>query len=116
MVIGLALSLGITRVINFTHGEAIMLGAYGAYWALALFGIDPLIALPGLVILGTIAGYIVFRVRDRAGARRPAGEPDTAHVRHRPRAAERRAHPVDRQRALDQPRLIRSPRLNLAIS
>lgn len=62
MVIGLALSLGITRVINFTHGEAIMLGAYGAYWALALFGIDPLIALPGLVILGTIAGYIVFRL------------------------------------------------------
>lgn len=61
MVIGLALSLGITRVINFTHGEAIMLGAYGAYWALALFGIDPLIALPGLVILGTIAGYIVFK-------------------------------------------------------
>jgi branched-chain amino acid transport system permease protein len=61
MAIGLALSLGITRVINFTHGEAIMLGAYGAYWALALFGIDPLIALPGLVILGTIAGYIVFK-------------------------------------------------------
>lgn len=30
MASGLALSLGITRVINFAHGESIMLGAYGA--------------------------------------------------------------------------------------
>jgi len=62
MVIGLALSLGITRVINFTHGEAIMLGAYGAYWALALLGVDPLIALPFLVIIGTAAGYVLFKL------------------------------------------------------
>jgi branched-chain amino acid transport system permease protein len=61
MAIGLTLSLGITRVINFSHGETIMLGAYGAYFSLALFGIDPLIALPFVMIIAGIAGYFVFR-------------------------------------------------------
>jgi branched-chain amino acid transport system permease protein len=62
MVVGLALSLGVTQVINFTHGEAIMLGAYGAYWALTLLGLDPLLALPFLMILGAVAGYALFKV------------------------------------------------------
>jgi branched-chain amino acid transport system permease protein len=62
MVIGLSLSFGITRVINFAHGEAIMLGAYGAYWAMTLWNVDPLIAMPALMVLGGIAGYILFRI------------------------------------------------------
>lgn len=61
MVMGLSLSFGITRVINFAHGEAIMLGAYGAYWAMTLSNIDPLIAMPFLMVLGGIAGFIIFR-------------------------------------------------------
>jgi branched-chain amino acid transport system permease protein len=62
MVIGLSLSFGITRVINFAHGEAIMLGAYGAYWAMTLWNVDPLIAMPVLMLLGGIAGYVLFRI------------------------------------------------------
>ena len=62
MVMGLSLSLGITRVINFAHGEAIMLGAYGAYWAMNLINVDPVIAMPFLMIIGGIVGYIIFEV------------------------------------------------------
>jgi branched-chain amino acid transport system permease protein len=62
MAIGLALSLGITRVINFAHGESIMLGAYGAYFAFAIAGIDPLIALPFVMLISGIVGYYVFRL------------------------------------------------------
>jgi branched-chain amino acid transport system permease protein len=62
MVIGLALSLGITRVINFVHGEAIMLGAYAAYWGLVMLKVDPLLAVPAVALLGTTTGFIVFKI------------------------------------------------------
>lgn len=65
MVIGLSLGFGIIRVINFAHGEAIMLGAYGAFWASQIAGMDPLVALPLVMIVGLVAGLLVFRVAIR---------------------------------------------------
>lgn len=62
MVIGLSLSFGIIRIINFAHGEAIMLGAYGAYWALHGGGIDPLIALPAVMVLGAALGFGIYKL------------------------------------------------------
>jgi len=60
--VGLSLSFGVTRIINFAHGEAVMLGAYGAFWALTLLHLDPLLALPFLMAAGTAAGYALFRL------------------------------------------------------
>ncbi len=62
MAIGLALSFGVTRVINFAHGEAVMLGAYGAYSLFTLSGLDPLIAMPLLMVLGCLLGMLLFKV------------------------------------------------------
>ena len=62
MVIGLALSFGVTRVINFTHGEAVMLGAYGVFTVFVAYGIDPLIAMPFLMIAGCLLGMGLFRI------------------------------------------------------
>lgn len=61
MVIGLSLSFGIIRVINFAHGEAIMLGAYGAFWALHIWSVDPLLAMPLVMLAGLVGGFIIFR-------------------------------------------------------
>jgi branched-chain amino acid transport system permease protein len=62
MVIGLALSFGVTRVINFTHGEAVMLGAYGAYTVFVVSGIDPLLAMPLLMVAGCLLGMGLFHI------------------------------------------------------
>jgi branched-chain amino acid transport system permease protein len=62
MAIGLSLSFGVTRLINFAHGECIMLGAYGAFWFLTLWGIDPLIAMPVLLVLGFLGGFLIFKI------------------------------------------------------
>lgn len=62
MVIGLALSFGVTRVINFAHGEMVMLGAYGAFTVFAGFGVDPLIAMPVLMVAGGLLGMGLFRI------------------------------------------------------
>ena len=60
MAIGFSLSFGVTRIINFAHGEFIMLGAYGAFWLFKIWGIDPLIAMPAIILLGFATGWLVF--------------------------------------------------------
>ncbi len=53
--IGITLVFGVVRIINFVHGEFVMLGAYATYWLYTLAGVDPLLGLPL-----TIAGLFVF--------------------------------------------------------
>ena len=62
MAIGFSLSFGVTRIINFSHGEFIMLGAYGSFWLFTLAGVDPLIALPIVIVTGFAAGWILFKI------------------------------------------------------
>ncbi|MCL1986259.1 MAG: branched-chain amino acid ABC transporter permease [Betaproteobacteria bacterium] len=55
--IGMALIMGVMRIINLAHGDLMMVGMYVAFWMFTLFGIDPyvsvLIASPLLFFLGT---------------------------------------------------------------
>jgi branched-chain amino acid transport system permease protein len=60
MAIGFSLSFGVTRIINFAHGEFIMLGAYGAFWLFKIWGSDPLIAMPAIIMLGFATGWLLF--------------------------------------------------------
>jgi branched-chain amino acid transport system permease protein len=61
MAAGLSLGFGVVRIVNFAHGEFVMLGAYGAFWALTLLHVDPLLALPVLILLGYAGGWLLFR-------------------------------------------------------
>ncbi|GAC1339177.1 MAG: branched-chain amino acid ABC transporter permease [Acetobacteraceae bacterium] len=47
--IGINLIFGVMRVMNFAHGEVLMLGMYGAYWAQEAGSVDPYLA--GLAIV-----------------------------------------------------------------
>ncbi|HEU4371021.1 MAG TPA: hypothetical protein VFV05_22600, partial [Methylomirabilota bacterium] len=41
IAVGLTLIFGIMRVVNFAHGEFLMLGMYLAFWAYTLLALDP---------------------------------------------------------------------------
>ncbi len=56
--LGLGLSWGIVHVINFAHGEWILLSMYASYWLVNLFGVDPLLLIPLSALIG--AGIGVF--------------------------------------------------------
>lgn len=50
---GLSLIFGLMEIVNFAHGEFLMLGMYTAFWMYALFGLDPLLSVP-------ICGAVLF--------------------------------------------------------
>lgn len=62
MAQGLSLIFGIMRIINLAHGEFLVLGAYLAWMGQQYLGLDVLVALPLLIILGFGFGWIVSRL------------------------------------------------------
>ncbi len=61
VAVGLALIWGVMDVINFAHGDFMMLGMYTAFWAAMLVGIDPLISLPLGALVLFVLGLIVYK-------------------------------------------------------
>jgi len=62
--IGLTMIWGVMQIVNFAHGEFLMLGMYGSFWLFALYGVDPYLALlliaPGLFLLGVVTQRTVI--------------------------------------------------------
>ena len=56
---GLTLVMGITRIINFAHGEFYMLAGFGIYWISTVFGVNYFLALPITIILVGALGWVV---------------------------------------------------------
>jgi branched-chain amino acid transport system permease protein len=65
IAVGLTLIFGIMRVVNFAHGEFLMLGMYAAFWAYTLAALDPylvlLVALPLFFAVGLLTYVLVMR-------------------------------------------------------
>src|SRR5207244_10975962 len=61
VALGLTLIYGVLHIINFAHGNLLMLALYAVYFLLTLGGIDPYAALP-LMIVGAFGfGYVLYR-------------------------------------------------------
>jgi branched-chain amino acid transport system permease protein len=59
--VGFSLIFGVMNVINLAHGVFVIGGAYAALVAWNVFGIDPLVALPGVMAGGFVIGYLYQR-------------------------------------------------------
>jgi branched-chain amino acid transport system permease protein len=63
MCVGLALIFGVMRVINFAHGDFMMLGMYAAYYFFTALGIDALFGnIYGPYAAAFLAGPVLFVV------------------------------------------------------
>jgi len=62
---GLSLIFGLMEIVNFAHGEFMMISMYAAFWLWALFGLDPLYSVPLCAILlfcmGVATHYGIIR-------------------------------------------------------
>ncbi len=62
VALGLTLIYGVLHIINFAHGAALMMALYGVYFLRQSLGIDPYLALPVMVGVMFVAGYLLQRV------------------------------------------------------
>ena len=60
VALGLALIWGITDVINFAHGEFLMIGMYAAYWMFTLGHVDPTLSAPLVACLLGFVGFMTY--------------------------------------------------------
>jgi len=60
VAVGLTLTWGVMDIINFAHGEFLMIGMYTAFWMFAIFAIDPLAALPVCTAVLFILGVLTY--------------------------------------------------------
>jgi branched-chain amino acid transport system permease protein len=58
---GLSLIFGLMEIVNFAHGEFLMLAMFATFWAWALARVDPLVALPGVALLLFLLGVVVYK-------------------------------------------------------
>ena len=62
VAVGLTIIWGLMEMINFAHGEFLMLGMFGAWWLSLAFGLDPLISIVPIGLLMYGAGVLVYRL------------------------------------------------------
>jgi branched-chain amino acid transport system permease protein len=62
VAVGLTIIWGLMEMINFAHGEFLMLGMFGAWWLSVTFGLDPLISIIPIGLLMYGAGVLVYRL------------------------------------------------------
>jgi len=59
IAIGLTIIFGVMRLVNFAHGEMVVIGMYIGYWCFELLGISPLAAMPVAALALFALGYVL---------------------------------------------------------
>src|SRR6266700_968538 len=72
IAVGLALIFGLMDVVNFAHGEFLMIAMYATFFLFAFFAVDPLLAAPlvaaALFVFGAVVYLLIVRFAVRAKA------------------------------------------------
>jgi branched-chain amino acid transport system permease protein len=74
VAVGLTIIWGLMEMINFAHGEFLMLGMFGAWWLSVAVGLDPLLSIVPLGLAMYGFGTLVYRLLMR---RVQGGDPFT---------------------------------------
>ena len=65
IAVGLSLIFGLMGIVNFAHGEHLMLSMFSSFWLWSLFGLDPLYSIPVTILLmafcGVVTHYFLIR-------------------------------------------------------
>ncbi len=62
VALGYSMVYGIIKLLNFAHGDIIMVGAYMTYYAIASFALPPVLAIILAITVSTLLGVTVEKV------------------------------------------------------
>ncbi|MEA1963769.1 MAG: branched-chain amino acid ABC transporter permease [Candidatus Aerophobetes bacterium] len=60
VALGLSLVFGVMNIVNFAHGEFLMIGMYSAFLTSTFLSIEPLVSLPFVAVVGFLLGIISY--------------------------------------------------------
>ena len=62
---GLSLIFGLMNIVNFAHGEHLMLSMFSSFWLWSLLGLDPVFSIPITILMmalcGVLTHYLLIR-------------------------------------------------------
>ncbi len=61
VAIGLTMIFGVMDIVNFAHGEFLMLGMYSSFWLFSLYALDPMLTLPLTVVMLFGFGVLLYK-------------------------------------------------------
>ena len=62
MALGLSVIFGVMRVVNFAHGELMVVGMYLAWMGFEYLQVSPMLSLPAIALVFFVAGFALQRV------------------------------------------------------
>jgi len=62
VALGLGLLMGVMKFLNIAHGTFIILGGYVSFWLFNLWGIDPFLSIPVVVIVMFLIGLVLYKL------------------------------------------------------
>jgi branched-chain amino acid transport system permease protein len=62
IAVGLNLIFGVMDIVNFAHGDFLMLSMYTAFWLYTWWGVDPLFSLPVCIVLLFAIGWVTYQL------------------------------------------------------
>ena len=65
IALGYTMVYGIAKMLNFAHGDIIMVGGYAAFISMNSLGVNPILAVILSVVICTILGLLIERVAYR---------------------------------------------------
>ena len=61
IAIGLTLIWGVMNIVNFAHGDFLMLAMFVSFWLYTLVGLDPLLSIPFCALLLFVLGLLIYK-------------------------------------------------------
>ena len=61
IAIGLTLIWGVMNIVNFAHGDFLMVGMFTSFWLYTLYGLDPVFSIPLCTALLFVIGVLIYR-------------------------------------------------------
>ena len=59
IALGYTMVYGIAKMLNFAHGDVIMIGAYVSYCVTSYLGLNPLLSVLAAVVVRTLLGIVI---------------------------------------------------------
>ena len=62
IALGYTMVYGIAKMLNFAHGDIIMVGAYICFFAVSTFGLPPIVGVLLAMVVCTVLGMVIERL------------------------------------------------------